>query len=94
MPETVAEPAPVLLRPTEPASTALAATVPPERSKAAPEVSVPFWMVPEVRESEPTVSAKPPRSKVPPETVNAPVSARTPAAPRVRVPLVTEVPPV
>ena len=88
------EPPVVLLRAAVPAR--MAETVPAWSAKvlAALTVSVPFSIVPPVRVTVPTVSAKPPRSKEPPLTVTVPVSARRLFAPSRSLPALTVVPPV
>ena len=56
-------------------------------------VSVPFVIVPLVSVTAPTVSEKPPRSKVPPVSiVSRPASRRRSAAPRSSVPALIVVP--
>jgi hypothetical protein len=50
-------------------------------------------IVPETSETEPTVSAKPPRLNVPPLTVRSLASAMASAAPSWRMPAVTVVVP-
>ena len=91
VPERVAVPSVVLLRAAAPAR--LAEAVPARTSKDEP-VNVPFSIEPPVSVTAATVSAKPPRSKVPPVTVTLPESARRFAAPRRRVPSLSVVPPV
>ena len=72
----------------------VAETVPASKAKVV-AVSVPFSIVPPVSVAVPTVSARVPRSKVPPLTVKEPASARwSPAPESRRLPALTVVPPV
>ena len=89
-PESVSVPPVVFVAP-PPAR--VASAVPASKAKEA-AVSVPPVTVPPVCVNAPTVSAKPPRSKVPPLTVTAPASARRLLAPSRRVPALMVVPPV
>ena len=78
-----------------------AAPAPPRTAETVPSfaaypeaVSVPLAIVPDVSVTVPTVSAKPPRSRVPPvSTVIAPASANLSAEPRSSVPALIVVPP-
>ena len=69
-------------------------TVPARRSNACVEVSEPVEpaIVPDRRETVLTVSSKLAMLNVPPSTIRAEASRRTPAAPRTRLPAVTVVP--
>ena len=91
-PDSVTVPLVVLFKPAEPAKAAL--TEPACMSKAVVLVKVPLAIMPPVSCTPSTVSLNPPKSKLPPLTTNALVSANRSAAPKARVPALTVVVPM
>ena len=92
-PDRVRVPAVVLTRAAVPARFAEAVPAWTANVPAELTVSVPPAMAPPVSVTAATVSAKPPRSKMPPLTVTVPASARRSLAPSRSVPALTVVPP-
>ncbi len=92
-PDSVAVPAPVLVTPPLPASTAL--TSPPDRANVPEEDSVPALIKRPTGSRCFCVWLVPPRSSVPPDTVVDPeVLPNVPLPESCRVPALTVVPPV
>ena len=92
VPLSVTVPAPVLFKPTAPASAAL--TVPSCMSKFAVLVKLPLAIVPPVCCTPATVLLKPPKSNVPPVTTKVLLALKRSAAPKAKMPAFTVVAPV
>ena len=92
VPLSVTVPAPVLFKPTAPASAALAA--PACMSKLDVLVKLPLAIVPPVCCTPATVLLKLPKSNVPPVTTKVLLALNRSAAPKAKVPAFTVVTPV